>query len=126
MIRRPPRSTRTDTLFPYTTLFRSTRSIGQTGIAAPLAAALIGGLLRHPEAIRRNDEALARLVTPDSGDADLLARLLDIAHGQEGLDTGGLIAVLEPMKVYKRATPLLRADGMHFSSNSRRARLEER
>src|SRR3546814_3512357 len=27
MIRRPPRSTRTDTLFPYTTLFRSTESI---------------------------------------------------------------------------------------------------
>src|SRR3546814_14571076 len=25
MIRRPPRSTRTDTLFPYTTLFRSPR-----------------------------------------------------------------------------------------------------
>src|SRR3546814_16833465 len=28
MIRRPPRSTRTDTLFPYTTLFRSDRSAG--------------------------------------------------------------------------------------------------
>src|SRR3546814_16235699 len=27
MIRRPPRSTRTDTLFPYTTLFRSRRQI---------------------------------------------------------------------------------------------------
>src|SRR3546814_12117079 len=27
MIRRPPRSTRTDTLFPYTTLFRSGRVI---------------------------------------------------------------------------------------------------
>src|SRR3546814_14078591 len=26
MIRRPPRSTRTDTLFPYTTLFRSKRT----------------------------------------------------------------------------------------------------
>src|SRR3546814_3875737 len=26
MIRRPPRSTRTDTLFPYTTLFRSLRN----------------------------------------------------------------------------------------------------
>src|SRR3546814_7540601 len=26
MIRRPPRSTRTDTLFPYTTLFRSLRT----------------------------------------------------------------------------------------------------
>src|SRR3546814_13111552 len=30
MIRRPPRSTRTDTLFPYTTLFRSIASIGET------------------------------------------------------------------------------------------------
>src|SRR3546814_2614762 len=28
MIRRPPRSTRTDTLFPYTTLFRSSAAIG--------------------------------------------------------------------------------------------------
>src|SRR3546814_12137164 len=27
MIRRPPRSTRTDTLFPYTTLFRSQRNL---------------------------------------------------------------------------------------------------
>src|SRR3546814_12145595 len=27
MIRRPPRSTRTDTLFPYTTLFRSTLAL---------------------------------------------------------------------------------------------------
>src|SRR3546814_20004327 len=27
MLRRPPRSTRTDTLFPYTTLFRSGRTI---------------------------------------------------------------------------------------------------
>src|SRR3546814_7894866 len=27
MIRRPPRSTRTDTLFPYTTLFRSPRHL---------------------------------------------------------------------------------------------------
>src|SRR3546814_9164029 len=29
MIRRPPRSTRTDTLFPYTTLFRSLERFGQ-------------------------------------------------------------------------------------------------
>src|SRR3546814_2139520 len=28
MIRRPPRSTRTDTLFPYTTLFRSYQALG--------------------------------------------------------------------------------------------------
>src|SRR3546814_9694237 len=31
MIRRPPRSTRTDTLFPYTTLFRSTRNLRNFG-----------------------------------------------------------------------------------------------
>src|SRR3546814_20236628 len=31
MIRRPPRSTRTDTLFPYTTLFRSGRTFEGAG-----------------------------------------------------------------------------------------------
>src|SRR3546814_11869342 len=41
MIRRPPRSTRTDTLFPYPTLFRSMRSISRSAstngacVAAP-------------------------------------------------------------------------------------------
>src|SRR3546814_5786008 len=33
MIRRPPRSTRTDTLFPYTTLFRSRRLAVSQGCA---------------------------------------------------------------------------------------------
>src|SRR3546814_15299456 len=33
MIRRPPRSTRTDTLFPYTTLFRSTSDAWAQGFA---------------------------------------------------------------------------------------------
>src|SRR3546814_13406852 len=37
MIRRPPRSTRTDTLFPYTTLFRST---GARGASEKTAQAL--------------------------------------------------------------------------------------
>src|SRR3546814_10159677 len=44
MIRRPPRSTRTDTLFPYTTLFRSQdrdrildrRLADENGLEAPL------------------------------------------------------------------------------------------
>src|SRR3546814_7347791 len=35
MIRRPPSSTRTDTLFPYTTLFRSPHAIGVRGWKAP-------------------------------------------------------------------------------------------
>src|SRR3546814_16876986 len=33
MIRRPPRSTRTDTLFPYTTLFRSKAHLTEEGTA---------------------------------------------------------------------------------------------
>src|SRR3546814_1124025 len=37
MIRRPPRSTRTDTLFPYTTLFRSARLPDATQPALPHA-----------------------------------------------------------------------------------------
>src|SRR3546814_20425268 len=36
MIRRPPRSTRTDTLFPYTTLFRSEN--GHPAIGRPIEA----------------------------------------------------------------------------------------
>src|SRR3546814_12528411 len=43
MIRRPPRSTRTDTLFPYTTLFRSlgglvARVLSERGLAQRLLA----------------------------------------------------------------------------------------
>src|SRR3546814_2820834 len=45
MIRRPPRSTRTDTLFPYTTLFRSVDDLGHVG--APARAAE-GGALPDP------------------------------------------------------------------------------
>src|SRR3546814_3365483 len=36
MIRRPPRSTRTDTLFPYTTLFRS-QDVAKAGIKVNLS-----------------------------------------------------------------------------------------
>src|SRR3546814_3332643 len=40
MIRRPPRSTRTDTLFPYTTLFRSQLgAFGRTGFQPFIACA---------------------------------------------------------------------------------------
>src|SRR3546814_3124880 len=41
MIRRPPRSTRTDTLFPYTTLFRSFRFGQQHRQVGDGAAALL-------------------------------------------------------------------------------------
>src|SRR3546814_11674778 len=42
MIRRPPRSTRTDTLFPYTTLFRSTHAEQCVERAPALHARIVG------------------------------------------------------------------------------------
>src|SRR3546814_2812565 len=44
MIRRPPRSTRTDTLFPYTTLFRAiARSTEQClALVVPMVVAIVG------------------------------------------------------------------------------------
>src|SRR3546814_20853016 len=45
MIRRPPRSTRTDTLFPYTTLFRSDQVARE--IAADCADRAAYGSLRN-------------------------------------------------------------------------------
>src|SRR3546814_12244664 len=120
MLRFLPVSTCIDTLFPYPMLFRSSR------ISAPYIVALIGRLLRYPEALRRNEEALPRLPIGDSGDAELLGVMLDSAMCQEGLDCEGLLAILEPMKVYNRATTLLRADGMHFSFNRRLESSEDR
>src|SRR3546814_19510328 len=43
MIRRPPRSTRTDTLFPYTTLFRSGRDLVGFELFQPLDALFLLG-----------------------------------------------------------------------------------
>src|SRR3546814_7280765 len=43
MIRRPPRSTRTDTLFPYTTLFRSRKEVeGEEGFKQTSLAPKLG------------------------------------------------------------------------------------
>src|SRR3546814_2141686 len=69
MIRRPPRSTRTDTLFPYTTLFRSPR------LGADAAEILIGaeGLTEFGQRIaarveRRPEQGHARAADqPDIG-----------------------------------------------------------
>src|SRR3546814_5707540 len=64
MIRRPPRSTRTDTLFPYTTLFRSLphRAHRQVapGLSADLRPAALGlrGILRPDVGRRRLLHAL--------------------------------------------------------------------
>src|SRR3546814_9938608 len=51
MIRRPPRSTRTDTLFPYTTLFRSVGTIGGNFFRTRAQAGYRSGNA-HPEPVR--------------------------------------------------------------------------
>src|SRR3546814_3804940 len=70
MIRRPPRSTRTDTLFPYTTLFRSQ---GPAHRHADEIAARPHAQAQDRQALRRPDEGdgLGRR-TAQSGDRHLL------------------------------------------------------
>src|SRR3546814_5914793 len=53
MIRRPPRSTRTDTLFPYTTLFRSLGAVGLDHL--PAHAGVDDGLDRAGDADEQGD-----------------------------------------------------------------------
>src|SRR3546814_15834661 len=59
MIRRPPRSTRTDTLFPYTTLFRSL----QRGRRVWEYRELLGSLTRRELKIKYKDSVLGFLWT---------------------------------------------------------------
>src|SRR3546814_15843044 len=77
MIRRPPRSTRTATLFPYTTLFRSLQEVeGVHGVA--FEEFLVG--LHH--AVRRAQQAFARRIV--AGPAD---QRLDRAQGVDRKST---------------------------------------
>src|SRR3546814_4130948 len=81
MIRRPPRSTRTDTLFPYTTLFRSIRfrtrpGAGRRHLHLPDASGSAPDRPRHlpdlrhgagagnAEPGRRGESGAARLLAP--------------------------------------------------------------
>src|SRR3546814_3811516 len=87
MIRRPPRSTRTDTLFPYTTLFRSDLDDVQRHVAARHRAELlaqlfdVGALLADDDAraggIDRHAAQLCRTLDHHLRDRGLWQRLED-------------------------------------------------
>src|SRR3546814_1649114 len=64
MIRRPPRSTRTYTLFPYTTLFRS-HVAGGPGDAVLRVPAGLHGLHAGHRALRQSDPARVLLGTDE-------------------------------------------------------------
>src|SRR3546814_4187474 len=80
MIRRPPISTRTDTLFPYTTLFRS----GVEGfVAAVLPVELLPGALQQPHLAQPPPLRLGQEVDVQRGDADLPADLDHARRSEE-------------------------------------------
>src|SRR3546814_16763264 len=89
MIRRPPRSTRTDTLFPSTTLFRSKLRIERLGERArrdQRAAVDCHGSARHPwaQADRQAEYERSLDDTPMNA-AEARARRV-AAIGQAGVD----------------------------------------
>src|SRR3546814_17114444 len=74
MIRRPPRSTRTDTLFPYTTLFRSLEQ-EPPDPADPILK--LDNVILAPHALCWTDQCFA-----GNGAADIRA-VLDVMQGEE-------------------------------------------
>src|SRR3546814_8460391 len=86
MIRRPPRSTRTDTLLPYTTLFRSDRELARAegeSQAPPLARAE-----RHAAETLEREQRLGdrRLGAADIELDDLVARAVADVGDVDGDD----------------------------------------
>src|SRR3546814_10791811 len=73
MIRRPPRSTRTDTLLPYTTLFRSLFA-AQQHLAPKFVAGVLEGRI---EAVDRELGILGRFELDRRGGAEPLAGVAD-------------------------------------------------
>src|SRR3546814_16520390 len=94
MIRRPPRSTRTDTLFPYTTLFRSLVRLGErlhsrVGVAARNQVELmqrVAGAGRGRRAIDADGDGRERRVDVLPGLRGL--RLAERVGGQRLVDVG--------------------------------------
>src|SRR3546814_21165890 len=85
MIRRPPRSTRTDTLFPYTTLFRSV-ALGEDAEAGiDRLLRLHDGLLRGQLVVVAGDlEFQPRIRQPLGHEAEMIEAVLRHRRGRAG------------------------------------------
>src|SRR3546814_14575351 len=77
MIRRPPRSTRTDTLFPYTTLFRSVAKSSDVPLVT-LKLVIDGGDAADPSGQAGRGDIAAALALKGAGghSADELAQAI--------------------------------------------------
>src|SRR3546814_14824256 len=125
MIRRPPRSTRTDTLFPYTTLFRSTplpREALQlllTSLEKHLGANLlrVKGLVNvveepgRPAVIQGAQHLLHNLAwLPEWPDADERTRIVFITQGVPAGELEEMVNLLDRL-AQPTPTARLRAGG---------------
>src|SRR3546814_15257500 len=85
MIRRPPRSTRTDTLFPYTTLFRSVAeekyALEAKGI--PAGSPRIGAMIEIPSAVLLVNEIVEAADLVSLCTNDLVQYLLAVDRDNE-------------------------------------------
>src|SRR3546814_11218646 len=93
MIRRPPRSTRTDTLFPYTTLFRSVGEERERETETDRIAVDRGDdRLRHEQHVLEDAQRVLRdaqrIFQPELG-ARTLGHELDVAAGGKGAAGAG-------------------------------------
>src|SRR3546814_14180106 len=81
MLRRPPRSTRTDTLFPYTTLFRSAEAVGERDDGADdrdrFDAALRGADDESPVDLDGRELRFAKIAERGIAGAELIERQAD-------------------------------------------------
>src|SRR3546814_9903919 len=90
MIRRPPRSTRTDTLFPYTTLFRSDLPILTSGRDVRLAVLVLAMSSGFAGAIAQASELRFQFVNPSfGGHPNNTAHLFGQADRQNEFDDKG-------------------------------------
>src|SRR3546814_9748554 len=92
MIRRPPRSTRTDTLFPYTTLFRSRDALlrqKESGVKRRLALFTVddpAALLHGGELILRDGRPVGEIRSAAYGHTLGRAVGLGYVHDPDGVD----------------------------------------
>src|SRR3546814_419907 len=142
MIRRPPRATRTDTLFPYTTLFRACRSaLGRDRVfrvkpvapqCAPTRLDDRHGFLAHGPHMTPQLDAngrLRHLLTLEGLPRDTLVALLDRAQafvdGESGRSLAGTAVCtlfFEPSTrtrlSFQRAAQRLGADVLNFDAST--------
>src|SRR3546814_9980274 len=85
MIRRPPRSTRTDTLFPYTTLFRS--PLPSPSVCALAWLALLAGCGTADPTSMERFKRTGHLIALSGGDAGA-PNACFACHGLEGEGNG--------------------------------------